>query len=170
MKPINTILEAIRETEKVANYYLWRLGFHKVPEVKVINFDTQDEFNPTNDLKDGTDICVEIDGWILITPFKLETGNAIHYEISIVKVIPGVHYGSGHPDDVDVDIISIQTDKPLQTPSQAIKKAIHVYIDNVIEMASDNYWLEEMDQMDQIDQIDQQMESVKQVQREHETL
>lgn len=106
-----------------------------------------------------SDLCVTIDGWLIITPYVATEERpsiydpiefkTIHYEISKVTISPGSYY---IPDSVD--IVPIQRD--IRSVTLAIEKAMHYLLDNDLNQVGEALAEKDMAKMEDevVDEMD----------------
>jgi hypothetical protein len=98
-----------------------------------------------------SDLHISINNWLLITPFK---NKEIHYSIQKVVTIPGIHMrfdGTGEPDDVDIVEIEHDIDSTFKT----VEKAIHIYIDNELNIIGENFEMEVMIKEEDVEMVEE---------------
>lgn len=141
------ITEAMEELERVVTYFFERL-YPKTPTIKRGGDLGENE-------KVDSDLHLEIDGWIYITPFHTietykcikgeRTRPAIHYSIQREEICRGVYRradGSGEPDTVD--IVNVDTGTLLTSPHQAMVFVAKMILDNEISNIGEVWGDEQM--------------------------
>jgi hypothetical protein len=138
MKTPTTISEAMNELEKVAKgYFEYLYPEDRIP--KMIRDGALGE-----DEKEDSDLHLEIDGWICITPFHtkeeypciggLRIRDAIHYSIQRVVSVPGSHW-----EPETTDIVEEELNNPLTSATQAIAYACRMMFDNELSHVAECY-------------------------------
>jgi hypothetical protein len=144
VKTPTTISEAMDALEQVAKAYFEGL----YPKDRIPKIQRGGDLGENE--KEDSDLHLEVEGWIWITPFHTKeeypciagkrTRDAIHYSIQQEEILPGRRYYpdmSGEPDSVE--LAEVKLDKPLTSATQAIAYACKMMFDNELSHVAENF-------------------------------